>query len=59
MQISSLNVAHQAQTSSNNSKVEGSPTEEANESAAEKATEQMKTAVAQSTGVGTKVDITA
>lgn len=60
MQISSLNAIHQAQTLSSNSRVEGSPAEEANESAAEKASEAaQKAAVAKSTGVGTKIDITA
>ncbi|NRD79829.1 hypothetical protein HPT25_21060 [Bacillus sp. BRMEA1] len=63
MQISSLNGSYQAQTLSNKSRIEGSPAEEANESAAEKAAERsnraQKTAMATSTGIGTNIDITA
>lgn len=62
MQISNnLHVAQQAQTQAlkNNSSNEGSPAEEASESAAERVSEAQKKAVAQSTGVGTQVDFTA
>jgi len=61
MKISNVQVPQQSQIQaiSSNSTMEGSPAEEANESATEKANEAQKKAIAQSTGVGTKVDVTA
>lgn len=65
MQISNVNATNYSQTLTNNSKLEGSPSEETKESAAEKASEAQKVTnpqkavIAQSTGIGTKVDFTA
>lgn len=60
LRISNANTAHQIQSAqkpqNQSAKVEGSTSEEANESSAEKATEALKTAVAKTTGVGTKFD---
>ncbi|MGV3465138.1 MAG: hypothetical protein ACO1OT_07590 [Heyndrickxia sp.] len=60
MKISNVQVQQaQNQAISNNSSLEGSPAEEARESATEKAHEAQQKAIAQSTGVGTKVDVIA
>lgn len=56
MQISSVQGGKQLQQLQQTAKVEGSASEEANESASEKATELQKKAVAQSTGVGVNLD---
>jgi hypothetical protein len=56
MQISSVQAGQQLQQLQQTAKVQGSPSEEANESASEKATELQKKAIAQSTGVGVNLD---
>jgi hypothetical protein len=57
MQIASnVHANQQLQQLQQTAKVQGSASEEANESASEKATELQKKAVAQSTGVGVNLD---
>jgi hypothetical protein len=56
MQISSVQAGQHLQQLQQNAKVQGSSSEEANESACERAVEQQKKAVAQSTGVGANLD---
>jgi hypothetical protein len=56
MQISSVQAGQHLQQLQQNAKVQGSSSEEANESASERAVEQQKKAVAQSTGVGVNLD---
>jgi hypothetical protein len=63
LQISNVNTAQQIQsaqrTQNQSAKIEGSKSEEANEGSAEKAIEAQKIAVAKTTGIGSKVDISA
>jgi hypothetical protein len=60
MQISNVNAAQQLQpaqrTQTQSTKIEGSKTEEANESSSERAAETQKSAVAKTTGVGINFD---
>jgi hypothetical protein len=56
MQISNVQAGQQLQQLQQTAKVQGSSAEEANESASEKAAEQQKKAIAQSTGVGVNLD---
>jgi hypothetical protein len=56
MQISSVQAGQQLQQMQQIAKVQGSASEEANETASERAAELQKKAVAQSTGVGVYLD---